>query len=273
VSRSTDSGLTSKRDINGERAGQDDRERWSGVSAAEEARVRPCAAIDLADRIFHVRDFAAVADETTDSGDAIRAAIAAAVAATGTAEAPVEVVLDAGNYRVRHDNQRRGYCFPVHQAAHLTVRGAGPATKIVIADPTLGGFHFGMGNQVTLRDLVIDYDPLPFCQGTIRAVDVEQCAFDLEVAAGYPTPDAENFVKAHEPYGKWGMIMDPATRRIRARTPDHYMTPRWDGSVPAQHLGQREFKQHPLLVESGRRDSRLGHQIHQMVGSPAPCPS
>jgi len=30
-----------------------------------------------------------------------------------------------------------------------------------------------------------------------------------------------------EPYGKWGMIMDPATRRIRAGTPDHYMTPRW----------------------------------------------
>ena len=180
------------------------------------------------DRIFHVHDFGAVADGTTDSGDAIRAAIAAAVVATGTAEAPVEVVLDAGSYRVRHDSHRRGYCFPIHQPAHLTVRGAGPATKIVIADPTLGGFHFGMGDQVTLRDLVIDYDPLPFCQGTIRAVDVEQGAFDLEVAAGYPTPDAENFVKAHEPYGKWGMIMDPATRRIRAGTPDHYMTPRWE---------------------------------------------
>ena len=179
-------------------------------------------------RVFHVREFGAVPDGKTDSGDAIRAAIAAAAAAAGTAEAPVEVVLDAGTYRVRHDNPRRGYCFPIHQAAHLTVRGAGPATRIVIADPTLGGFQFGVGQQVTLRDLVIDYYPLPFCQGTIRAVDVEQGAFDLEVAAGYPTPDAENFVKAHEPYGKWGMIMDPATRRIRAGTPDHTMTPRWE---------------------------------------------
>ena len=181
-----------------------------------------------ADRVFHVRDFGAVPDGKTDSGDAIRAAIAAAVGAAGTAEAPVKVVLDAGTYRAGHDNQRRGYCFPIHQAAHLTVRGAGPATKIVIADPTLGGFHFGVGQQVTLRDLVIDYDPLPFCQGTIRAVNVERGAFDLEVAEGYPTPDAENFAKAHEPYGKWGMIMDPATRRIRAGTPDHYMTPRWE---------------------------------------------
>jgi hypothetical protein len=179
-------------------------------------------------RVFHVRDFGAVPDGTTDSGDAVRAAIAAAVAAAGTAEAPVEVVLDAGTYRVRRGNPRHEYCFPIHQAAHLTVRGAGPATKIVIADPALGGFQFGMGQQVTLRDLVIDYDPLPFCQGTIRAVDVEQGTFDLEIATGYPTPDAENFVKAQEPYGKWGMIMDPATRRIRAGTPDHTMTPRWE---------------------------------------------
>jgi hypothetical protein len=179
-------------------------------------------------RVFHARDFGAVPDGKTESGDAIRAALAAAIAAAGTSEAPVEVVLEAGTYRVRHDNRRRGCCFPIHQAAHLTVRGAGPATKIVIADPTLGGFQFGMGRQVTLRDLTIDYDPVPFCQGTIRAVDVAAGHFDLEVEAGYPTPDGENFVKAHEPYGKWGMIMDPATRRIRAGTPDHYMTPRWE---------------------------------------------
>jgi hypothetical protein len=74
----------------------------------------------------------------------------------------------------------------------------------------------------------VDYDPLPFCQGTIRAVDATAGSFDLEVETGYPAPDAENFVKAMEPYGKWGMIIDPATRRIRAGTPDHYMTPRWE---------------------------------------------
>ena len=33
---------------------------------------------------------------------------------------------------------RRGYCFPIRQAANLVVRGAGKATKIVIADPAVG---------------------------------------------------------------------------------------------------------------------------------------
>ncbi|MEK7674523.1 MAG: right-handed parallel beta-helix repeat-containing protein [Verrucomicrobiota bacterium] len=174
-------------------------------------------------RVFHVRDFGAKADGITDSGAAIRAAIAAA----RTSVPPAEVVLDAGTYRVRAEDPR-GYCFPIHQATNLVMRGAGKATKIVITNPAAGAFSFGLCRQVSLHNLAVDYDPVPFLQGTVRAVDVKAGSFDLEVEAGYPTPDAESFLKATEPYGKWGMIMDPATRRIRSGTPDHYMTPRWE---------------------------------------------
>jgi hypothetical protein len=178
-------------------------------------------------RVFQVRDFGAVPDGKADSGHAIRAAIVAAMDAARTARSPVEVVLEAGTYPVR-PGRPRGVCFPIHQAANLTVRGAGKDTKIVITDPAAGGFSFALCQKVRVADLVVDYDPVPFCQGTIRAVDVEAGSFDLEVEPGYPTPDAENFAQAVEPYGKWGMIMDPATRRIRSGTPDHYMTPRWE---------------------------------------------
>jgi hypothetical protein len=174
-------------------------------------------------RIFHVRDYGANPHDRSDSGQAIRAAIQAAIASGPGAE----VVLDAGVYRVKPPAPRET-CFSIHQATNLVLRGAGKSTKIIITDPASGGFAFGLCQQVTIRDLVLDYDPVPFCQGTIRAVDVEAGSFELEVEAGYPTPDAENFLKAVEPYGKWGMILDPATRRIRAGTPDHYMTPRWE---------------------------------------------
>lgn len=178
-------------------------------------------------RVFHVRDFGAVPDGKTESGAAIRATIAAAVDAATTAGSPVEVVLAAGTYRVRPERPR-GVCFPFHEASNLTVRGAGKDTKIVITDPAAGGFSFTLCQKVGVADLVVDYDPVPFCQGTIRAVDVDAGSFDLEAEPGYPTPDAENFAQAVEPYGKWGMILDPATRRIRSGTPDHYMTPRWE---------------------------------------------
>jgi len=174
-------------------------------------------------RPLHVRDFGAVPDGKTESGAGIRAAIRAAIASGG----PAQVILDAGTYRVKAEPSRP-YCFPIERASGLTIRGAGPATKIVIADPACGGFLIVSGRDVVVRDFAVDYDPVPFCQGTIRAVDMEAGCFDLDVDPAYPTPDAQNFLRAIEPYGKWGMIMDRGTRRIKAATPDHYMTPRWE---------------------------------------------
>ncbi len=177
----------------------------------------------VASRALNVRDFGALPDGQTESGAGIRAAIQAAIkAGPGSA-----VVLEAGIYRVKPPMPREA-CFPIHGATNLVVRGAAKSTKLVITDPAAGGFSVGLSQMVTLRDFTIDYDPVPFCQGTILAVDAEEGSFDLEVEADYPTPDAENFVKAIEPYGKWGMIMDRTTRRIRSGTPDHYMTPRWE---------------------------------------------
>ncbi|MHB8955472.1 MAG: right-handed parallel beta-helix repeat-containing protein [Pirellulaceae bacterium] len=203
--------------------------------------------------VFHVRDFGAVPDGKTPAGDAIRAAIDAALAAPSAPDAPVAVVLDAGEYLVQHEDGR-GYCFPIHRAAHLTVRGAGTSTKIVIADPTLGGFLFGLCHHVAVRHLVIDYNPVPFCQGKILSVDVENGNFELDVEEGFPTPDAENFLKAHEPYGKWGMIMDPDTRRIRSGTPDHYMTPRWEhvaGRIWRFFTEQEHYRRHLAHMRVG----------------------
>ncbi len=172
---------------------------------------------------FHVRDFGALADGRTECGESIRAAIQAAIKTGG----PSEVILDPGIYRATPETPR-GTCFPIQNATNLTVRGAGSSTKILVTDPAAGAFFVASGHDITLRGFAIDYDPLPYSQGTIRAVDPSNGSFDLEVEPGYPTPDGENFLKAVEPYGKWGMIMDRATRRIRSGTPDHYMTPRWE---------------------------------------------
>jgi hypothetical protein len=174
-------------------------------------------------RVFHVHDFGAQADHPADSGAAVRRAIEAAIASGPGAE----VVLGEGTYRVEPRSPRQAVV-PIGNATNLVVRGAGPATRILVTDPEAGGFSFSLCRQVILRNLVIDYDPLPFCQGTIRGIDVVEGSFDLEIAEGYPTPDGANFQTAIDAFGKWGMIMDPATRRIRQGTPDHYMTPRWE---------------------------------------------
>jgi hypothetical protein len=147
-------------------------------------------------RVFHVRDYGAVADGRTESGAAIRAAIAEAIVAGNTTGRPVEIVLEAGTYLVQPERPRTD-CFPIRQATNLVVRGAGKATRIMINDPASAGFSFGLSRNVSVRELTVDYDPVPFCQGTIRTVDVDAGWFELDVEPGYPTPD-------------------------------HFMTPRWE---------------------------------------------
>ncbi len=186
---------------------------------------------------------------SSDSGPGIRAAIERAMAA-GTG---ATVLLEEGTYRVSATSPR-GYCFSIQGAKGITVGGAGAKTKIVVTAPDAGAFLVVNSESVTLRDFTIDYEPVPFCQGLIRQVNPDEGWFDLDVAPGYPTPDAPNFVGAMEPYGKWGMILDPAVRRIRAGTIDHFMTPKWE------HRGDRVWR---FFVNGdhyrwGLRDMRVG---------------
>ncbi|MCC7376834.1 MAG: right-handed parallel beta-helix repeat-containing protein [Verrucomicrobiales bacterium] len=182
-------------------------------------------------RVFQVTDFGTPAGRAVDAGPAIRAAIAAAKAAgPGT-----EVLLPPGEYRVQRA-ENTGACIVVEEARGLAIRGAGSETRVIVADPMAGAFDFRRCQQAALRDLVVDYDPVPFCQGWVRGIDAAAGSFDVEIDPGFPEPGAENFLKAAEPYGKWGMIMDPDARRIRAGTPDHFMTPRWES------LGERRWR-------------------------------
>ena len=75
-----------------------------------------------------------------------------------------------------------------------------------------------------------------------------------ELASRLQGHGAENFGKANQRHGKWGMIVDPATRRIRSATPDHFMTPRWEhqeGRVWRFFTAQEHYRR-------GLRHMRLG---------------
>jgi hypothetical protein len=179
--------------------------------------------------VYHVRDYGAIPDERTDSGPAIRAAIQAAIEGAAGSDTGAEVRLEAGTYRIAPERPR-AESLPIVSPSPpgFAVRGTGPDTLLVFTDPGSAGLSVRNSRNVDLRDFSIDYDPLPFTQGTIRAVNREAGHFDLEIEAGYPALDGDQFVQALDPHGRWGIIMDRAKRRIKAGTPDHFMTPRWE---------------------------------------------
>ena len=96
---------------------------------------------------------------------------------------------------------------PIHIVLNLE-KGATYRIKRPLAFKDLNGFELnGNGAQlinttrsqtlqistsshVTIRDLTIDYDPLPFTQGTIAAFDKKALQIDVKVDLGYPDDPA-----------------------------------------------------------------------------------
>jgi parallel beta helix pectate lyase-like protein len=152
-----------------------------------------------APQVFHVRDFGAEAVSVEDSGPAIRRAIAAAIAHDGLAI----VQLAEGAYRVAPESGTRD-ALPIQGADGLTLRGRGASTRLIITDPSVGAIRLDDCREIRISDLSIDYDPLPYAQGTVVAVAEDDSYFDLACDPGYLEPNASAFSEAQAP---WGLVI------------------------------------------------------------------
>lgn len=133
-----------------------------------------------------------------ESGGDLREILAQALAA-GTPE----VVIPPGRYRVTPKNRE-----------HLALRGL--RDRVIVADgvelictETTRALTIENCHNVTLRGLVIDYDPLPYTQARILEVAPDKSEMTGRVIEGYPDARA----------GSRGSleIFDPATGRLRGR--------------------------------------------------------
>lgn len=168
--------------------------------------------------VFPVADFGAVGDGRADDGPAIRRAIAAALAAGPESR----VVLEPKTYRLGeradHDVQ-----FAFDGAAGITIDGGG---AMLVNTPKNGLFAIHKSRDVTIRRVTVDYDPLPFTQGTIQTIDPAGGTIDVEWQPGYPLPpdDDAAYKQKHGPKGwDWGSVMHPVGRHLRWGSKDFTM--------------------------------------------------
>jgi len=139
----------------------------------------------------HVAEAGAVGDGKTDDGPAIREAIARAVAHNG----PSTVCFDAKTYRIGPWNGR--WCaLPMVNARDVTLDGGG---ALLVVHPKNRALLLLGCRNVTVRNFRIDYDPLPFTQGDVVAVNAAAGTFDVRLHAGYPDPPSEEWAEANYP--------------------------------------------------------------------------
>lgn len=165
-------------------------------------------------RKFCVRDYGTLANSEADAGPGIRQAIADAVAC----KSPAEVVLEAGRYLIK-PMENSTYCISIDNASDITIRGQHDKTEIIIVDPRGTFLYASTCQNVTVKDLKIDYDPLPFTQGRVAAIDTAAGTFDLDIDEGFPLLSEPYFEVPAKT--KFGLIMDSKKRQLKAVAADH----------------------------------------------------
>jgi len=167
-------------------------------------------------KTFSARDYGAVPDGS-DAGPGIRAAVSAAMAHGKYSE----VLLESGQYRI--DTLQDGrFHFVINGARHFTLRGVANSTTLVFANPGNPAFGIFGCTDTFVKDLILDYDPVPFTQGTVVAVDKASGTFDLDLDAGYPVLSQPWFTA-----GGMGVIVDRSKKRLKSGVPDFAFVDSW----------------------------------------------
>jgi hypothetical protein len=141
-------------------------------------------------KTIDVADFGAKPDDNQDDTQAIQAAFDAAK----QCGAPCKVQFSKGTYRISRSRSpgADSSSFLLDGLKDTVIDGAG--ALILQTDPTKGIFLLKNCERVIVRDLVIDYDPLPFTHGTIQRIQSDPPQIDFAIAQGYPSLDDPQFL-------------------------------------------------------------------------------
>jgi HEAT repeat protein len=190
--------------------------------SAADIRPRPVTDFDVRMR-FSVEDFGAKRDSEEDSLPAVQKALEAAKRYAATI-GPCEVYFPKGQY---HFAVGSGGVYLADQSMSLTdakdIIIDGNGSEITIHSPLSPFLTLINCRNVIVRNFEIDYDPLPFSEGTVIDVDRSKNTVTVELFPGMPSP--------LEPYFSASImsiqLKDPdIPGRLKANVPNWYETTR-----------------------------------------------
>jgi hypothetical protein len=151
---------------------------------------------------YYVSDYGVEGDGLTNDMEAIRNA----VNAFANDPNPARLHFENKTYRCTGS----GKLFELDGVKNKTVLGNGAE---LIVQPSILGLQISQSENVIVKDLKFDSDPLSWTQGTITAIDAANKKFRLEIDEGYPIPTNNygNQGRAHP----WGMIWEPEGYNIK----------------------------------------------------------
>jgi hypothetical protein len=147
-------------------------------------------------------DYGAKPNDGKDDGEAISKALVMCKKLS-TSGMNVRLVFEKGRYDL-FSNKNNTHIIEVNNANNIVIEGNG--AEIIVHDPLMGFMSVFKSNNIIVKNLFIDYDPLPFTQGKVVAVNLDSNSFDLKIDEGFPDFKHSMFKDATR---VWGMLMDP----------------------------------------------------------------
>ena len=161
-------------------------------------------------------DFGAIPNDGKDDGPALRKALAFCKKFSKTGFA-VKLTFLKGRYDL-FEGKNRFHLIELKNANNIIIDGND--SEIIIHDPLKGFFSIFKSHNIIVKNLSIDYDPLPFTQGKIVGVNIKEKTFDFKIDEGFPSLNMEMFQKASK---VWGMVMDPKIPgKLKDGAPNYY---------------------------------------------------
>lgn len=162
----------------------------------------------LTAQVINVRDHGAYPG-VSNAAPGIQAAIDHAKTMSGNRT----VRLEKGIYDLYADGTEYMFVLSIKNETNLTLDGSGSLLRI--HNPRIGGLVIRESRNIIVRGISVDYDPLPFTQGTVGTVDIGNNRYSVVIDDGYPAPDDSWFTAARD---HWGV----AVRKVPGRAASNW---------------------------------------------------
>lgn len=157
---------------------------------------------------FDIASYGAVGDGVTNDYQSIQNAIAAAKA--------------AGGGIVRFDGSKTYYIagppnyalFDLSNTSNIKVEGNGAN---IVLYPTGNFIRMDNSENIHIDGFTTTYNPLPYYQGKITAINVNELYLDMQVNDRYDTPKTGKYVDLHNIFGRSFWVTIPGTKMGEGR--------------------------------------------------------
>lgn len=166
-----------------------------------------------------VSKFGAKPNDGKDDLKAIQEAINSAKSASSIVN-PVRVLFEKGTYDIMPPTGASHSLF-VENAKFILFEGN--SSEIRNHNPAIGFFSVRACTNVIFKDFSFDYAILPFTQGKVTSVDIQNNSFTIKIDDGFPLLSESYFTTARE---KWGCLKD-ATGKLKAKAANLFPYKGW----------------------------------------------